>query len=63
MNLFDLGGQYLRVGRAVTPPDTKNVGLSNGPPAAMPTAAAVAAGTHMIVYHNTVLLTSKPDFI
>jgi hypothetical protein len=44
MNLFDLGGQYLRVGRAVTPPDTKNLGLSNAPPAAMPTAAAVAAG-------------------
>lgn len=43
MNLFDLGGQYLRVGRAVTPPDTKNLGLSNAPPAAMPTAAAVAA--------------------
>jgi hypothetical protein len=45
MNLFDLGGQYLRVGRAVTPPDTKNLGLSNAPPAAMPTAAAVAAGS------------------
>jgi RNA recognition motif-containing protein len=43
MNLFDLGGQYLRVGRAVTPPDTKNVGLSSAPPAAMPSAAAVAA--------------------
>jgi hypothetical protein len=26
MNLFDLGGQYLRVGRAITPPDTKNLG-------------------------------------
>jgi len=24
MNLFDLGGQYLRVGRSNTPPDTKN---------------------------------------
>jgi hypothetical protein len=24
MNLFDLGGQYLRVGRAITPPDTTN---------------------------------------
>ena len=50
MNLFDLGGQYLRVGRAVTPPDTKNLGLSNAPPAAMPTAAAVAAGGHYYFY-------------
>jgi hypothetical protein len=48
MNLFDLGGQYLRVGRAVTPPDTKNLGLSNAPPAAMPTAAAVAAGKNTL---------------
>lgn len=40
MNLFDLGGQYLRVGRAITPPNALM-----GPPAAstMPTAAAVAA--------------------
>jgi len=43
MNLFDLGGQYLRVGRSITPPDTMNVGISNAAPAAMPTAAAVAA--------------------
>lgn len=40
MNLFDLGGQYLRVGRAITPPNA----LAGPPaPAAMPTAAAVAA--------------------
>lgn len=42
MNLFDLGGQYLRVGRAITPPDVlmqpQTTGLG-----AMPTAAAVAA--------------------
>lgn len=40
MNLFDLGGQYLRVGRAITPPNALH-----GPSAAshMPTAAAVAA--------------------
>jgi len=41
MNLFDLGGQYLRVGRAITPP-----GCFYGPlqaPTQMPTAAAVAA--------------------
>ncbi|XP_075532747.1 poly(U)-binding-splicing factor hfp isoform X1 [Dermacentor variabilis] len=40
MNLFDLGGQYLRVGRAITPPNALT------PPSAqscMPTAAAVAA--------------------
>ena len=40
MNLFDLGGQYLRVGRAITPPNT--VIVSN-PNQMMPTAAAIAA--------------------
>ena len=44
MNLFDLGGQFLRVGRANTPPDTKNQGPPpSALPQAMPTAAAVAA--------------------
>lgn len=40
MNLFDLGGQYLRVGRAITPPNVSIIpsGLST-----MPTATAVAA--------------------
>ncbi|KAK9881921.1 hypothetical protein WA026_018115 [Henosepilachna vigintioctopunctata] len=41
MNLFDLGGQYLRVGRAITPPNAL-MGPSAGS-GAMPTAAAVAA--------------------
>ncbi|BFY98530.1 hypothetical protein BsWGS_01569 [Bradybaena similaris] len=41
MNLFDLGGQYLRVGRAITPPDTAFA--PSVPPSAMPTASAVAA--------------------
>ncbi|CAM1302454.1 PUF60 (predicted), partial [Pycnogonum litorale] len=43
MNLFDLGGQYLRVGKAITPPHT--VTQPNAAPAnsTMPTAAAVAA--------------------
>ncbi|XP_059170968.1 poly(U)-binding-splicing factor PUF60-like isoform X2 [Physella acuta] len=41
MNLFDLGGQYLRVGRAITPPDTAFA--PSVPPTAMPTASAVAA--------------------
>ena len=40
MNLFDLGGQYLRVGRAVTPPNATQAPLC---PSVMPTAAAVAA--------------------
>jgi half-pint family poly-U binding splicing factor len=43
MNLFDLGGQYLRVGRSITPPDTKNQGPPSTVPQVMPTAAAVAA--------------------
>ena len=37
MNLFDLGGQYLRVGRAITPPSNTSV---QGPP---PAAAVIAA--------------------
>lgn len=41
MNLFDLGGQYLRVGRAITPPNAL-MGPSSGS-SVMPTAAAVAA--------------------
>ncbi|CAG5126959.1 unnamed protein product [Candidula unifasciata] len=41
MNLFDLGGQYLRVGRAITPPDTAFA--PSIPPSAMPAASAVAA--------------------
>lgn len=43
MNLFDLGGQYLRVGRAITPPDTSIQGPPSVAPQVMPTAAAVAA--------------------
>ncbi|RUS78255.1 hypothetical protein EGW08_013994, partial [Elysia chlorotica] len=41
MNLFDLGGQYLRVGRAITPPEKAFAPVSI--PASMPTASAVAA--------------------
>ncbi|XP_037802972.1 poly(U)-binding-splicing factor half pint-like isoform X5 [Penaeus monodon] len=41
MNLFDLGGQYLRVGKAITPPGSCYGPLSA--PTQMPTAAAVAA--------------------
>ena len=40
MNLFDLEGQYLRVGAAVTPP---NASEAHPPIASMPTASAVAA--------------------
>ena len=44
MNLFDLGGQFLRVGRAVTPPETKNNGMPTQGPTPLPKAAAMAAG-------------------
>ena len=37
MNLFDLGGQYLRVGRAITPPTSAST------PGILPPAAALAA--------------------
>lgn len=40
MNLFDLGGQYLRVGKAVTPPMPL---LTPTTPGGLPPAAAVAA--------------------
>ncbi|TSK82186.1 Poly(U)-binding-splicing factor PUF60-B [Bagarius yarrelli] len=40
MNLFDLGGQYLRVGKAVTPPMPL---LTPSTPGGLPPAAAVAA--------------------
>ncbi|XP_016145599.1 poly(U)-binding-splicing factor PUF60-B-like isoform X3 [Sinocyclocheilus grahami] len=40
MNLFDLGGQYLRVGKAVTPPIPL---LTPTTPGGLPAAAAVAA--------------------
>ena len=40
MNLFDLGGQYLRVGKAVTPPIPL---LTPTTPGGLPPAAAVAA--------------------
>ncbi|XP_067309617.1 poly(U)-binding-splicing factor PUF60a isoform X2 [Pseudorasbora parva] len=40
MNLFDLGGQYLRVGKAVTPPMPL---LTPATPGGLPPAAAVAA--------------------
>ncbi|KAK4296668.1 hypothetical protein Pmani_030853 [Petrolisthes manimaculis] len=46
MNLFDLGGQYLRVGKAITPPGSFYIFSLQGPlsaPTQMPTAAAVAA--------------------
>jgi poly(U)-binding-splicing factor PUF60 len=44
MNLFDLGGQLLRVGKAVTPPEGLNVVV---PPVAnqLPTASALAAAS------------------
>ncbi|XP_064603258.1 poly(U)-binding-splicing factor PUF60-like isoform X2 [Liolophura sinensis] len=42
MNLFDLGGQYLRVGKCITPPNALQPPAG---PSSMPTAAAVAAAT------------------
>jgi len=42
MNLFDLGGQYLRVGRAITPPEARNQALAGILPSALPSASAVA---------------------
>lgn len=44
MNLFDLGGQLLRVGRAITPPNALQ-GPAINTASTLPTAAAVAAAT------------------
>ena len=47
MNLFDLGGQLLRVGRSITPPNALVGPTQNS---SMPTAAAVAAaGENFII--------------
>ena len=43
MNQFDLGGQFLRVGRSITPPDIKNTGGQSLTNSTIPTASAVAA--------------------
>jgi len=42
MNMFDLGGQFLRVGRCITPPDALTYIVSTSA-VQLPTAAAVAA--------------------
>jgi hypothetical protein len=41
MNGFDLGGQYLKVGRCVTPPDALHYLSSGGSTSALPAAAAI----------------------
>lgn len=46
MNLFDLGGQLLRVGRAITPP---NALISPAINSSMPTAAAVAVRLEKLI--------------
>lgn len=42
MNMFDLGGQYLRVGKCITPPDALTYIVPTSA-VNLPTAAAVAA--------------------
>jgi poly(U)-binding-splicing factor PUF60 len=42
MNMFDLGGQFLRVGRCITPPDALTYIVPTSV-VQLPTAAAVAA--------------------
>lgn len=44
MNLFDLGGQFLRVGKAITPPEGLFASAQTVT-SQMPTAAALAAAT------------------
>ncbi|ELU09834.1 hypothetical protein CAPTEDRAFT_172934 [Capitella teleta] len=56
MNLFDLGGQYLRVGKCVTPP---NATQAPAVPSTMPTAAAVAAAA--VTAKITAMEVTAPD--
>lgn len=57
MNLFDLGGQYLRVGKAVTPPMPFLMPMAPGGP---PAAATVAAGTASAKINAQVTLAAPP---
>jgi len=61
MNLFDLGGQYIRVGRAITPPDNRE---KQGPPPAASVLAASAItasiqGQEVVATHGATAL-GKP---
>ncbi|XP_066915151.1 poly(U)-binding-splicing factor PUF60-like isoform X1 [Clytia hemisphaerica] len=65
MNLFDLGGQYIRVGRAITPPATTGEQQQQGPP---PSAAILAAnvisatlqGQEVVSSHGASVLLQNP---
>lgn len=57
MNLFDLGGQYLRVGKAVTPPVAL---LTPTAPGGLPAAAAVAAAAASAKITAQVSSASRP---
>lgn len=57
MNLFDLGGQYLRVGKAVTPPVAL---LTPTAPGGLPAAAAVAAAAASAKISAQVRLEAPP---
>lgn len=58
MNLFDLGGQYLRVGKAVTPPMPL---LTPTTPGGLPPAAAVAAAAATAKITAQVLINVRKD--
>ena len=55
MNLFDLGGQFLRVGRAITPPQ-QMAQPEPVPPEIAAAAAAAAAASRAIAAQGTMLL-------
>ncbi|XP_057307657.1 poly(U)-binding-splicing factor PUF60-like isoform X2 [Hydractinia symbiolongicarpus] len=62
MNLFDLGGQYIRVGKAITPPTSA---MAQGPPpaASMLAASAISAsiqGQEAVSTHGASALTKNP---
>lgn len=62
MNLFDLGGQYLRVGKAVTPPMPLLTPTTSGglpPAAAVAAAAATAKITAQVRDHSSVEETAR----
>ncbi|XP_063683431.1 poly(U)-binding-splicing factor PUF60-like isoform X1 [Bolinopsis microptera] len=58
MNLFDLGGQFLRVGRAITPPQ-QMAQPEPVPPEIAAAAAAAAAASRAIAAQDEVVATSR----
>ncbi|CAL8078360.1 unnamed protein product [Calicophoron daubneyi] len=60
MNMFDLGGQFLRVGRAISPPDEPPLAVTTNIPAAAAVAAASATAKVMALEAENVVKGRSP---